>query len=160
MKLCRLLCIIASIEYIRRQIEELFTSCIKGLIRKFTEIHILIIQSGVNKRNKNRGEHSVVKHQFSIHSYIPVIIKYHVKQMQVVYDQTYSTFSFKASREPHKCVEKVLFMCRNGHFVFSNFLPLNVFRIGLLSRITLIGSRIGLQFLSSVEGIFAIVEIQ
>jgi hypothetical protein len=52
----------ASIEYIRRQIEESFTSCIKGLIRKFTEIHILTIQSGVNKRNKNRGEHSVIKH--------------------------------------------------------------------------------------------------
>ena len=123
MKFCRLLCIIASIEYIRRQIEESFTSCIKGLIRKFTEIHILTIQSGVNKRNKNRGEHSVIKHQFSIHSYIPVIKKYHDNQMQVVYDQTYSTFPFKASREPHKCVEKVLFMCRNGHFVFSNFLP-------------------------------------
>ena len=43
--------------------------------------------------------------------------------MQVVYDQTYSTFPFKASREPHKCVETVLFMSRNGHFVFSNFLP-------------------------------------
>jgi uncharacterized membrane protein len=40
-----------------RQIEESFTSCIKGLIRKFTEIHILTIQSGVKKRNKNRGEH-------------------------------------------------------------------------------------------------------
>jgi hypothetical protein len=83
MKCCRLLCIIASIEYIRRQIpvEESFTSCIKGLIRKFTEIHILIIQSGVNKRNKNRGEHSVINHQFSIHSYIPVIQKYHGNQM-------------------------------------------------------------------------------
>ena len=74
-------CIIASIEYIRRQVEESFTSCIKGLIRKFTEIHILTIQSGVNKRNKNRGEHSVIKHQFSIHSYIPVIKKYHGNQM-------------------------------------------------------------------------------
>jgi hypothetical protein len=41
MKFCRLLSIIASIEYLRRQIEESFTSCIKGLIRKFTEIHIL-----------------------------------------------------------------------------------------------------------------------
>jgi hypothetical protein len=51
MKCCRLLCIIASIEYIRRQIEESFTSCIKELIRKFTDIHILTIQSGVNKRN-------------------------------------------------------------------------------------------------------------
>jgi hypothetical protein len=40
---------IASIEYIRRQIEKSFTSCIKGLIRKFTEIHILTIQSGVKK---------------------------------------------------------------------------------------------------------------
>jgi hypothetical protein len=49
--------------------------CIKGLIRKFTEIHILTIQSGVNKRNKNRGEHSVIKHKFSIHSYISVIAK-------------------------------------------------------------------------------------
>ena len=35
-EICCLLCIIASIEYIRRQIEESFTSCIKGLIRKFT----------------------------------------------------------------------------------------------------------------------------
>jgi hypothetical protein len=103
---CRLLCIIASIEYIRRQIEESFTSFIKGLIRKFTEIHILTIQSGVNKRNKNRGEHNVIKHTFSIHSYIPVIKKYHGKQMQVAYDQTYSTFPFKALREPHKCVDK------------------------------------------------------
>ena len=75
MKFCRLLCIIASIEYIRRQIEESFTSCIKGLVRKFTEIHILTIQSGVNKRNKYRGEHRVIKHHFSIHSYIPVIKK-------------------------------------------------------------------------------------
>jgi hypothetical protein len=81
MKFCRLLCIIASIEYIRRQLEESFTSCIKGLIRKLTEIHILTIQSGVNKRNKNRGEHSVIKHPFSIHSYIPVIKKYHGNQM-------------------------------------------------------------------------------
>jgi hypothetical protein len=81
MKFCRLLCIIASIEYIWRQIEELLTSCIKGLIWKFTEIYILSIQSGVNKRNKNRGEHSVIKHQFSIHSYIPVIKKYHGNQM-------------------------------------------------------------------------------
>jgi hypothetical protein len=85
MKFCRLLCIIASIEYIRRQIEESFTSCIKGLIRKFTDIHILTIQSGVNKRNKNRGEHSVIKHQFSIHSYIPVIKKYHGNQMYRLY---------------------------------------------------------------------------
>jgi hypothetical protein len=53
----------------------------KEMIRKFTEIHILTIQSGVNKRNKNRGEHSVIKHQFSIHSYIPVIKKYHGNQM-------------------------------------------------------------------------------
>jgi hypothetical protein len=81
MKFCRLLCIIASIEYIRRQLEESFISCIKGLIRKLTEIHILTIQSGVNKRNKNRGEHSVIKHPFSIHSYIPVIKKYHGNQM-------------------------------------------------------------------------------
>ena len=81
---CRLLCIIASIEYIRRQIEESLTSCIKGLIRKFTEIRILTIQSGVNKRNKNRGEHSVIKHQFSIHSYVPVIKKYHASWLSNV----------------------------------------------------------------------------
>ena len=81
MQFCRLLCIIASIEYIRRQTEESFTSCIKGLIRKFTEIHILTVQSGVNKRNKNRGEHSFIKHRISIHSYIPVIQKYHGNQM-------------------------------------------------------------------------------